>query len=216
MVVTPLDLVAGKNRDYQFSFIVPLLMLLWQALWWSLSASWPTFRSDSVRDVQREVVNHEWRSSTAGVRRRWRLRGVTHFWVSFSCLMYLSSGINFLLCRAWTEHRIFQKLLAMVPNFLERVIESEAELVVIAESVRIYLSNIWPFWIHYRFRKEFLEQDLTTLKVWKVWSSTGSPREMVFYSRRSLEISRQTVGSITLLQVPFSAQPVLTGMIPGE
>ena len=30
----------------------------------------------------------------------------------------------------------------MVPNFLERVIESEAKLVVIAESVRIYLSNI--------------------------------------------------------------------------
>ena len=45
-------------------------------------------------------------------------------------------------CRARTEHRIFQKLLAMVPNLLERVVESEAELVVIAESVRIYLSNI--------------------------------------------------------------------------
>ena len=29
----------------------------------------------------------------------------------------------------------------MVPNLLEHVVESEAELVVIAESVRIYLSN---------------------------------------------------------------------------
>jgi hypothetical protein len=51
------------------------------------------------------------------------------------------SGIHFLLCRARTEHRIFQKLLTMVPNLLERVVESEAELVVIAESVSIYLSN---------------------------------------------------------------------------
>ena len=50
-------------------------------------------------------------------------------------------SIHFLLCRAQTEHRIFQKLLAMVPNLLEHVIESEAKLVVIAESVRIYLSN---------------------------------------------------------------------------
>jgi hypothetical protein len=168
MVVTPLDLVAGKNRDYQFSFIVPLLMLLWQALWWSLSASWPTFRSDSVRDVQCEVVNHEWCSSTAGVRRWWRLRGVTHFWVSLLCPIYLSSGIHFLLCRARTEHRIFQKLLAMVPNLLDRVVESEAELVVVAESVSVYLFKIWPYLICCRSRKEFLVQDLTTLKVWKV------------------------------------------------
>jgi hypothetical protein len=50
------------------------------------------------------------------------------------------SGIH--RCRARTEHWIFQKLLAMVPNLLERVVESDAELVVIAESVRIYLSNI--------------------------------------------------------------------------
>jgi hypothetical protein len=34
---------------------------------------------------------------------------------------------------------VFQKLLAMVPNLLDHVIESEAELMVIAESVRIYL-----------------------------------------------------------------------------
>ena len=50
------------------------------------------------------------------------------------------SGIH--RCRARTEHRIFQKLLAMVPNLLESVVESEAELVVIAGSVRIFLSNI--------------------------------------------------------------------------
>ena len=53
--------------------------------------------------------------------------------------MYLSSGINFLLCRAQTEHRIFQKLLATVPNLLDRVVESEAELVVVSESVSVYL-----------------------------------------------------------------------------
>jgi len=38
----------------------------------------------------------------------------------------------------------------------------------------------------------------------------------VFYSRPSLEMSRRTVGSITLLQARFSVQPVLTGMSPGE
>ena len=79
-----------------------------------------------------------------------------------------------------------------------------------------YLSNTWIFWIRYRSRKEFLEQDPTTLKVWSVWLSTGSHREMVFYSRPSLEMSRRTVGSITLLQARFSVQPVLTGMSPGE
>ena len=50
-----------------------------------------------------------------------------------------ASGIDLQLCRARTEHRIFQKLLAMVPNLLDHVIESEAELVVIAESVCVYL-----------------------------------------------------------------------------
>jgi hypothetical protein len=104
----------------------------------------------------------------------------------------------------------------MVPNLLERVVESEAELMVIAESVRIYPSYIWIFWIHYRSRKEILEQNPMTLKVWNVWSSTGSPCEMVFYSRPSLKMSRRTVGSITLLQAPFSAQPVLIGMTPSE
>jgi hypothetical protein len=48
-------------------------------------------------------------------------------------------GIDFLLCRVRTEHRIFQKLVAMVPNLLDRVVESEAELVVIAELVCVYL-----------------------------------------------------------------------------
>jgi len=52
------------------------------------------------------------------------------------------SGIDFLLCRARTEHRIFQKLLAMVPNLLDRVAESEAELLVIAESVCVYLCKL--------------------------------------------------------------------------
>lgn len=49
------------------------------------------------------------------------------------------SGIDFQLCRARTEHRIFQNLLAMVPNLLDRVVESQAELVVIAESVCVCL-----------------------------------------------------------------------------
>ena len=49
------------------------------------------------------------------------------------------SGIDFQLCRARTEHRIFQNLLAMVPNLLDRVVESEAKLVVIAELVSVYL-----------------------------------------------------------------------------
>jgi len=33
------------------------------------------------------------------------------------------------------EHKIFQKLQAMVPNLLDRVVESEAALAVVAESV---------------------------------------------------------------------------------
>jgi hypothetical protein len=49
------------------------------------------------------------------------------------------SGIDFQLYRARAEHRIFQKLLGMVPNLLDRVVESEAELVVIAESVCVFL-----------------------------------------------------------------------------
>ena len=53
----------------------------------------------------------------------------------FLCPIYLSFGIHSLLCSARTEHRIFQKLLAMVPNLMDRVVESEAELIVIAESV---------------------------------------------------------------------------------
>jgi hypothetical protein len=39
---------------------------------------------------------------------------------------------------------------------------------------------------------------------------------MGFYNRPSLAVSRQTVGSITLLLAPFSAQLVLTGMTPSE
>jgi hypothetical protein len=51
-------------------------------------------------------------------------------------------GIHFLLGRARTEHRIFQKLLSMVPNLLDRVVESEAELLVIAELVCVYLCKL--------------------------------------------------------------------------
>jgi hypothetical protein len=55
----------------------------------------------------------------------------------FSCPIYLS-GIDLQMCRARTEHKIFEKLLAMVPDLMDRVIEgveSEAQLAVIAESV---------------------------------------------------------------------------------
>jgi len=41
-----------------------------------------------------------------------------------------------LTSEARTEHRIFQKLLATVPNLLDRVVESEAELVVVSESIQ--------------------------------------------------------------------------------
>jgi hypothetical protein len=40
-----------------------------------------------------------------------------------------------LFCRARAEHKIFQKLQAMVPNLLDRVLESEAALAVVAELV---------------------------------------------------------------------------------
>ena len=63
----------------------------------------------------------------------------------FFCQIYLSFGIHSLLCSARTEHRIFQKLLAMVPNLMEQVVESEAELVIIAESVSLCLVDMTIF-----------------------------------------------------------------------
>ena len=41
-----------------------------------------------------------------------------------------------LFCRARVEQKIFMKLQDMVPNLLDCVVESEAALAVIAESVR--------------------------------------------------------------------------------
>jgi hypothetical protein len=49
---------------------------------------------------------------------------------AFFWLIYC--GICFLFCRARAEQKIFQKLQAMVPNLLDRVVESEAALAVIA------------------------------------------------------------------------------------
>ena len=39
------------------------------------------------------------------------------------------------------EHRVFQKLVGMVPNLLDRVLESEAELIIVAELVRIHFAK---------------------------------------------------------------------------
>jgi hypothetical protein len=39
---------------------------------------------------------------------------------------------------------------------------------------------------------------------------------MVFYNRLFLAMSKRTVGSITLLQAPYSVLLVLTGTTPGE
>ena len=47
-------------------------------------------------------------------------------------------NICFLFCRARAEHNIFQKLQAMVPNLMDRVVESEAALAVVAESVWVF------------------------------------------------------------------------------
>ena len=52
----------------------------------------------------------------------------------------------------------------MVPDLLDRVVEPEAELAVIAESVCVYLCKHAPYLIRCRFKKEFLAQDPTTLK----------------------------------------------------
>ena len=52
----------------------------------------------------------------------------------------------------------------MVPDLLDHIIEPEAELMVIAESVCVYLCKHGPYLIHCRFKKEFLAQDPTTLK----------------------------------------------------
>ena len=53
----------------------------------------------------------------------------------FLCLIYLSLGIYSLLHSARTKHRIFLELVAMVPNILDHVVKSEAELTAISESV---------------------------------------------------------------------------------
>ena len=58
------------------------------------------------------------------------------------------SGIDLQLCRARTEYKIFEKLIAMVPDILDRVIEgveSEDELAVIAESVCLIFVNMTLF-----------------------------------------------------------------------
>jgi hypothetical protein len=66
---------------------------------------------------------------------------VARFWKSRSLLstffrsIIRPVGICFLFFRARAEHKIFQKLQAMVPNLLDRVVESEAALAVVAESV---------------------------------------------------------------------------------
>jgi hypothetical protein len=44
-------------------------------------------------------------------------------------------GICFSFCRTRAEYKIFQKLQAMVPNLLDRVVESEAALADVAELV---------------------------------------------------------------------------------
>jgi hypothetical protein len=44
-------------------------------------------------------------------------------------------GICFPFCRTRAEYKIFQKLQAMVPNILNRVVESEAALADVAELV---------------------------------------------------------------------------------
>ena len=57
----------------------------------------------------------------------------------FSCPIYLSLVLTSNCAGHELRIEFFQKLLAMVPNLLECVIESEAELVALAESVCAYL-----------------------------------------------------------------------------
>jgi hypothetical protein len=49
--------------------------------------------------------------------------------------IYPSLGHYFLFCRARAEYKVFQKLQAMVPNLLDRVVESEAALANVVELV---------------------------------------------------------------------------------
>jgi hypothetical protein len=53
--------------------------------------------------------------------------------------------IRFRFCRARAEHNIFQKLQAMVPNLMDRVVESEAALAVVAESVWVFFTLCMSF-----------------------------------------------------------------------
>jgi hypothetical protein len=61
----------------------------------------------------------------------------SHSLLSTFFLVNLSVTWAFVSCsvRAQAEHKIFQKLQAIVPNLLDRVFESEAAFAVVAESV---------------------------------------------------------------------------------
>ena len=129
----------------------------------------------------------------------------------------LSSGIHLLLCRARTEHRIFRRLLAMVPDLLDLVVESEVALAVVAESVWFYILLIgWHFLIYCRSRKVFPVHVQMIQKAWKVLLLTGSPHATAFYNQSSHAMLRQTADSITLLLAPLSARLVLTGTCLSE
>ena len=131
--------------------------------------------------------------------------------------IYPSHGVFFLLCRARVEHEIFQKLQAMVPNLTDRVVESEAALSVVAESVWAYILLVaWHFLICCRSRRAFLVHVQMIQKAWKVLSSTGSTHATTFYNQSSLAMLRRTADSITLLLAPYSARLVMTGTYLSE
>ena len=130
------------------------------------------------------------------------------FWLSIHPM-----DICFLFYRVWAEHKIFQKLQAMVPNLLSN---QKWHLQLLQNQFESIFLMAWHFLICSRSKKVFLVHVQMIRKPWKVLSSTGSTHATAFYNQSSHAMLRWTVDSITLLLAPFSAWLVLAGTYLSE
>ena len=113
------------------------------------------------------------------------------------------------------EHRVFSKLLQMVPGLEERLVgSSEPEVVLIADLVSLrYSVVIQRLTLCLRSRKEPLAPDQTTQKVLKALSLIGLLRGASHSILLYLGTSRSIVASTTSVRVHCSVLQDWTGRI---
>ena len=113
------------------------------------------------------------------------------------------------------EHRVFSKLLQMVPSLEERLVgSSEPEVVLIADLVSLrYSVVIQRLTLCLRSRKEPLAPDQTTQKVLKALSLIGLLRGASHSILLYLGTSRSIVASTTSVRVHCSVLRDWTGRI---